>query len=168
VRLSVIHQPLLEHALLVQVPAISYLIMLANGIHSQPGFSCVVVSHRSILIPSSFASVLPPAGPQSPTELATALTARPSGAAAHHSSSSLYLPICVCPFAACAVILHYSLLFILALLQVGREVADLFQDVFSHKTDPGTSGRARHAKGSLQTTTVKTIDCSTRRCHCHQ
>lgn len=33
----------------------------------------------------------------------------------------------------------------LAFLQVGLEVADLFQAAFSHKTDPGSSGRARHA-----------------------
>lgn len=47
----------------------------------------------------------------------------------------------------------------LAFLQVGLEVADLFQAVFSHKTDPGSSGRARHAH---------TATCSTRRWGCHQ
>jgi hypothetical protein len=39
----------------------------------------------------------------------------------------------------------------LAFLQVGLEVADRFQAVFSHKTDPGISGRARHAESNLQT-----------------
>lgn len=44
----------------------------------------------------------------------------------------------------------------LAFLQVGLEVADLFQAVFSHKTDPGTSSRARHAHTA---TCRPLIDC---------